>query len=88
MITCINEQTFTTPIIYFFNATTAFVLMRTHRNVFSNNYLCHLQYDSVSLRNFALNNCQFLGVPIGVYSNDAIEGFNFTNSKKALSAVL
>ena len=37
------------------------------------------QTNALKTRNITFNNCQFLGVPIGVYSNDAIEGFNFTN---------
>ena len=37
------------------------------------------QTNALKTRNVTFNNCQFLGVPIGVYSNDAIEGFNFTN---------
>ena len=37
------------------------------------------QTNALKTRNITFNNCQFLGVPIGVYSNDTIEGFNFTN---------
>jgi hypothetical protein len=37
------------------------------------------QTNALKSRNITFNNCQFLGVPIGVYSNDNIEGFNFTN---------
>jgi hypothetical protein len=37
------------------------------------------QTNALKTRNITFNNCQFLGVPIGVYSNDNIEGFNFTN---------
>ena len=34
---------------------------------------------ALKTRNITFRNCQFLGVPIGVYSNDNIEGLNFTN---------
>jgi len=37
------------------------------------------QTNALKSRNITFNNCQFLGVPIGVYSNHHIEGFNFTN---------
>jgi hypothetical protein len=37
------------------------------------------QTNALKTRNITFNNCQFLGVPIGIYSNDNIEGFNFTN---------
>jgi|APSaa5957512493_1039668.scaffolds.fasta_scaffold00631_10 hypothetical protein len=37
------------------------------------------QTNALKSRNITFNNCQFLGVPIGIYSNDNIEGFNFTN---------
>jgi len=37
------------------------------------------QTNALKTRNITFNNCQFLGVPIGVYSNDTIEGFNFSN---------
>ena len=37
------------------------------------------QTNALKTRNITFNNCQFLGVPIGVYTNDTVEGFNFTN---------
>ena len=37
------------------------------------------QTNALKTRNITFRNCQFLGVPIGVYSNYPIEGLNFTN---------